>query len=200
MYFQQSQFYHTHTKKNIFFFPLLVSRKNGSQAASYLQATSANMLSCSQTPICKLPKQSFQLAIWKKDRKSCSSLKQMDSIHVTYPALPKLDQLARCMFVQRSPFVEMPMGSGVPTGPRGGTHRDRRSNNYYYQGLLYISWVIQSSGAKEFSPLCSITSSSYTLSGRGLAVSHTLCSQDYLLPSACVNLGDQFWLDSCTNH
>ena len=24
--------------------------------------------------------------------------------------------------------VEMPMGSGVPTGPRGGTHRDRGSN------------------------------------------------------------------------
>ena len=24
--------------------------------------------------------------------------------------------------------MEMPMGSGVPTGPRGGTHRDRGSN------------------------------------------------------------------------
>ena len=27
-----------------------------------------------------------------------------------------------------SPVVEMPIGSGVPTGPRGGTHRDRGSN------------------------------------------------------------------------
>ena len=33
-----------------------------------------------------------------------------------------------CMYVQRSPFVEMPMGSSVPTGPRGGTHRARGSN------------------------------------------------------------------------
>ena len=33
-----------------------------------------------------------------------------------------------CMYVQRLPFVEMPMGSGVPTGPRGGTHWARGSN------------------------------------------------------------------------
>ena len=33
-----------------------------------------------------------------------------------------------CVNVQRSPFVEMPMGSGIPTGPRGRTHRDRRPN------------------------------------------------------------------------
>ena len=32
-----------------------------------------------------------------------------------------------CMYRGR-PFVEMPMGMGVPTGPRGGTHRDRGSN------------------------------------------------------------------------
>ena len=35
----------------------------------------------------------------------------------------------RCaLYVQRSPFVEIPMRLGVPTGPRGGTHRDRGSN------------------------------------------------------------------------
>ena len=33
-----------------------------------------------------------------------------------------------CMYRYRSTFVEMPMGSGVPTGPRGGNHRDRGSN------------------------------------------------------------------------
>ena len=33
-----------------------------------------------------------------------------------------------CMYVCRSVFVEMPMGLGVPTVLRGGTHRARGSN------------------------------------------------------------------------
>ena len=34
-----------------------------------------------------------------------------------------------CMYVCKKVALRgVPMGSGVPTGPRGGTHRNRRSN------------------------------------------------------------------------
>ena len=38
-----------------------------------------------------------------------------------------LPDVCECMYRGR-PFVEMPMGPDVLTGPRGGTHRDRGSN------------------------------------------------------------------------
>ena len=49
---------------------------------------------------------------------------------VQHPQCPseKNKQVIVCMYVWRPPFVEMPMGSGVPTGPRGESHRARGSN------------------------------------------------------------------------
>ena len=40
-----------------------------------------------------------------------------------------IDSILVCMFVSiEVAFVELPMESGDPTGPGGGTHRDRGSN------------------------------------------------------------------------